>query len=574
MASGEEATIDIDRLMETRMLIQASSGAGKSYAIRKLVEQMFGHVQIILIDIEGEFATLREKYDFILAGEGGDIQADPRTAEVLARKLLELEVSAIVDLYELKQQERKHFVRVFLDAMVNAPKNLWHPCVVFVDEAHQFAPQVGESEALGSVNDLMTRGRKRGYCGVLATQRLSKLHKDAAAEAGNKLIGRCGLDDDMKRGAFELGFTKREEILSLRDLDAGEFYAFGPALSKTVEKVKVGLVQTSHPKIGKRIGTSAPGPTEKIRAKLAQLMDIPQVAQREAQDKESLQNEVRELKFKIRRLEVERGKVAPPTDPVQLRQAEDRAFNRGVSAANKEAEEKVRSLVSTINVLRRGLAEVYTTTSKLIGIEAPMAFKPTELTPVVAPVMRPAPVPSPSPLASRQPTLLDDASSDFGRCEKAILKFLAMRQAKDFSKAQVGAITNYSPTSGGFSNSLSKLKTAGYITFSNGRLAIVQDRIPDVVQILGDDYNAPERSSLESYLGKLGICPRKIYEVLLKSPNETFSKEALGELTEYSPTSGGFNNGISELCTLGLAERSDGGVKLNHELLEDGMMMP
>jgi DNA helicase HerA-like ATPase len=46
----------------------------------------------------------------------------------------------------------------------------------------------------------MSQGRKRGYARILAPQRLSKLHKDAAAEANNVIIGRTWLDVDQARG--------------------------------------------------------------------------------------------------------------------------------------------------------------------------------------------------------------------------------------------------------------------------------------------------------------------------------------------------------------------------------------
>jgi DNA helicase HerA-like ATPase len=142
-----------------------------------------------VIDLEGEFSTLREKFDYILIGKNGDTPAEPRSAGLLARRLLELNVSAIINLYELPQQDRKRFVKLFLEALINAPKHLWHPVLVVIDESHVFAPEKGQSEAMGAVIDLATRGRKRGYCAVLATQRLSKLHKDTAAECNNKLIG-------------------------------------------------------------------------------------------------------------------------------------------------------------------------------------------------------------------------------------------------------------------------------------------------------------------------------------------------------------------------------------------------
>lgn len=68
---GKGAPIDVARLVETRMLLQANSGAGKSWAIRRLLEQTHGHTQQIVIDPDDEFHSLREKYDFILAGRHG-----------------------------------------------------------------------------------------------------------------------------------------------------------------------------------------------------------------------------------------------------------------------------------------------------------------------------------------------------------------------------------------------------------------------------------------------------------------------------------------------------------------------
>ena len=186
---GPGVACDPDVLLNTRLLIQANSGAGKSWALRRLLEQTHGQVQQLVIDPEGEFATLRERYDYVLAAKtGGDTLADPRTAALLAERLLELGVSAVLDIYELKAHERVQFVRRVLEALVDAPKRLWHPVLVVLDEAHVFAPEKGSAESLQAVIDVATRGRKRGYCLVQATQRLSKLHKDAAAEMA-KLTG-------------------------------------------------------------------------------------------------------------------------------------------------------------------------------------------------------------------------------------------------------------------------------------------------------------------------------------------------------------------------------------------------
>ncbi len=156
-----DASIDIDVLLRTRGLIQANSGGGKSWLIRRIAEQAFGAVQIIIIDPEGEFATLREKHGYVLVGKGGETPADPRSAELVAKRLLELNASAVCDIYELKPPDRHRWIRLFLEAMIDAPKSLWHPALVVVDESHVFCPEKGqgESEASTAMIDLATRGR-------------------------------------------------------------------------------------------------------------------------------------------------------------------------------------------------------------------------------------------------------------------------------------------------------------------------------------------------------------------------------------------------------------------------------
>jgi DNA helicase HerA-like ATPase len=282
---GPGLPIDVDRLVSTRLLVNASSGAGKSWCLRRLLEQTHGHVQQLVIDPEGEFATLRERFDYVLAApKGGDVGADPRSAAVLAERLLELRVSAILDIYELKPRDRIAFVQHFCAALVNAPKALWHPVLVVLDEAHAYAPEAGDAASADAVSDLATRGRKRGFCLLAATQRLAMLSKDVAAQCNNVLTGRTTLDTDVKRAAYTLGFTTAAEKRRLHELEDGEFFAFGPAFSRTVTKVHVGPVQTTHPKAGgKQHAFTPPPPTAMVKAALSKLADLP--AEVEAREK-------------------------------------------------------------------------------------------------------------------------------------------------------------------------------------------------------------------------------------------------------------------------------------------------
>src|ERR1035437_2980962 len=89
-----ETKVDLPKLIESRLVIQANSGGGKSWATRRLIEESFGHVQVIVIDPEGEFGNMRGEYDFVYAGKGGDAPVESRSAALLAIRLLELKASA------------------------------------------------------------------------------------------------------------------------------------------------------------------------------------------------------------------------------------------------------------------------------------------------------------------------------------------------------------------------------------------------------------------------------------------------------------------------------------------------
>ncbi len=62
IALGDGVSLDLTTLIETRLLVQANSGGGKSFALRRLLEQTHGKVQQLVIDLEVTFRTLRERY--------------------------------------------------------------------------------------------------------------------------------------------------------------------------------------------------------------------------------------------------------------------------------------------------------------------------------------------------------------------------------------------------------------------------------------------------------------------------------------------------------------------------------
>jgi DNA helicase HerA-like ATPase len=128
------------------------------------IAKLFKDIQTIVLDNEGEFASLREAVDVLLVGASGELPANPRHAALLARRLLEFKVSAVVDLYDLKLAARRRFVKLFLESLIHLPRDFWRPTLVILDEAHIYCPErgSGEAESTEAVVSLMSQGRKRG----------------------------------------------------------------------------------------------------------------------------------------------------------------------------------------------------------------------------------------------------------------------------------------------------------------------------------------------------------------------------------------------------------------------------
>ena len=549
--------INLPTFVDSRALICANSGGGKSYAVRKILEESSNKVMSIILDVEGEFRTLREQYDFLLIGNEGDVELNMKSAKLIPKKIMDLEVSTIIDISDLKRSERIRYVKDFLEGLMELPRSkesggtYWKPCLVVLDEAHLLAGQQEKQDSCSAVIDLMTRGRKRGYCGILCTQRISKLHKDAVAEANNILIGRTGLDIDMKRASEILGFTNKRDMLSLRDLEAGEFFVFGTAISRHVIKAFVGEVKTTHPKVGMDLRKEMIKPTENIIKILSKIKDLPQESEKKLREINDFKKEVMDLNRQIRVLQSSKPKLE--VDERALEKAKRQWMIEAKNLLAKEARKQLE--------INKQLEGKLRSIGKIIGQEVKYSFQPKTLIKQsqVKVGFNKLVTKSHQQLPTVTPNY--DGEYELNLCERKLYSLLFQYSDRSFSKSQIGVFTGYSHKSGGFNNAISHLRQMGLIEGGGGGLKARE---------LNSDIAQEFDFSKEQIISKLSKCEREIYNVLLENPEATFGKEELAEATEtqYSPNSGGFNNAISRLNTLGLMERTNGMIRLNPELLE------
>lgn len=588
--SGGGVVVDLDRLVASRMLVQANSGGGKSRAIRQLLEQTHGRVQHLVLDPEGEFPTLRERFDYILAAKtGGDTIAAPKYAKRLCRTLVELGASAVLDLYDLTLDERREFVRHFLTELMALPRALWRPIIVVIDEMHVFAPEAGQSQAAEAVTALATQGRKRGFCLVGATQRISKLHKDVAAELLNKMIGRTGLDIDVKRAGDELGMGK-DERAGLKTLAPGEFYVYGPAIANSVQIVRTGDVVTSHPEAGK-IGSAPPPPSAKVKAMLARLADLPKEAEEEARTIADLQQQLRDSQAKLRRAE-KAGAVVERVDDRAIAKAQqdaerrlgatinqlrkaleaavkfiinvstqnfdaagvdkaelERAITAAVDKATQMIDQRLESRAKQIDQLRLQAQRVAAQLKSALGDETAV---------ISVDVAKNAPFTVTTPAAPREPrsrtprvaaASVEGVSPSMQKIldAAAALERLGIQPAKRINVAFFAGYTE----NGHFNNMVGELRTKGLLDYPIGGMV----ELTDAGRAAASAETHPI-TSLEDlhtlWLSKVSPSEGKLLAVLIANYPNALSRADLAEATGYTEN-GHFNNMVGHLSTLGAA---------------------
>lgn len=528
---GHNLTIDLVKLAQSRLLLTADSGGGKTFAIKEIVEQAYGTIQIIIIDPEGEFAPLRTHYSFILAtrGEGAEASIEPRGAALLAERLLEIHANAICDLSELKPSERQEWVAKFLTALIEAPKELRHPCLVIVDEAHIFAPEQSGSISLEAMNDLCTRGRKRGLIAVFATQALASLSKTSSGMLRNRLIGPTFEDVNLKRAADILGVGPKDDYREwkhqMRTMEAGHFWAVGIAICKTPTLIKVNKIKTPHGDDALKYIKAPPPLPANYKKLLPQLADLPKQAEAKAKTEAELRTQIRSLETQLRTRPAETREVKV-VDPV--------AIERAVTASAKQYLASLANHVKSFREIGRLVDQVSTITQRM-SAEQPPALAHSSFVGKVQ-IFKSSVVtngPSRDSVQKREiAQTRTTADSDLAPGEKAIL--IAVAQYDDgATKDQLCVLAGYKKSSRDVY--IGKLRSKNYVTENGGRVLATSDGIV----ALGNDYQPlPTGRELREYwLSKLPAGEKRILSFLIDSNDAAVDRDALDEPTGYKKSS-------------------------------------
>lgn len=250
--------LNVESIVTGRTFIASITRWGKSWTTRKIIECCFGHAGIIIIDPEGEYSSLREKFPFLIIGK--DIPLQLETAEFMAERALESKINVIIDTSMVEDEEiAKEYINLFLRKFFFLETTLRQPYLIVVEEAEDFAGEkgIGSQTCLGIMINIVKKGGKRGIGAMFIAHRPAWVSKGVLSQCSNKAIGKIESTDF---DALEKFARVPSNIIErLPDLNKGEFCFVGDWVQQPTF-VKIGQVQTTH--LGFTPGLMPPSPKE------------------------------------------------------------------------------------------------------------------------------------------------------------------------------------------------------------------------------------------------------------------------------------------------------------------------
>jgi len=450
---GQNFKIDEKRLVTERTFICSMTRYGKSYCMRKIAEEVFGKIGIIIVDPEGEYASLREKFPFLIIGK--DIPLNPDTAEFIAETVLKENLSIIIDSSASDTIDEQEFVRRFVDKFMDLELIKKKSYLFMIEEADEFAPEKGvyKSGSLRSIINLAKKGAKRGLGLILASQRPAMISKTVLSQCANQIIGHTEWSGDLK--VLQQYLRIESEIINkISKSKAGEFYFKGNFIEEP-QILKINEVETTH--LGGTPTLSPPTTKElkniisKLSASLPKVIEEklkPRVPDTKIMEKKVREKIEKEFKQKLDKLNTQltiSKKQEIPEEEIE------KIINERVEKETDEYKGKFQEQEVKINTLQKFINSIVSKGKQILGErELEVGVEEQEI--------------SPSNIS------YDVWLNKFSGGKKLVLELLI--KYKKLTRSQVVIMTGFKKRSIA-SNILPNLKSAGLIQYDNENVVLI-----------------------------------------------------------------------------------------------------
>ena len=221
---SKDLELDLESLIGQCVAILGIRGSGKSNTAGVIFEELLNNnYPMSIVDIEGEYFGLKEKYEVLVVGtgDGVEIEIDAGCAAEIAAVSMEKNVPVVLDLSGFLSEERNEVLMEYLSSLWNLAGTLRRPYIIGIEEAHEFIPQGVKTELKEMISRIALRGRKRGLGAIVVSQRSAKVEKDVLSQAGMLLLHRVVHEVDMRVYSELLPWRKSEVKEIIGSLETG-----------------------------------------------------------------------------------------------------------------------------------------------------------------------------------------------------------------------------------------------------------------------------------------------------------------------------------------------------------------
>lgn len=544
-----DLALPLEAVTETFCIV-AKRGSGKTYTAKVLVEEMMSAgLPVCVVDPLGVWWGLRSSADgkadglpvVIFGGDHADVPLEETAGQLIADVVIGERISVVLDLSLLSKSAGRRFMLAFAERLQHKNRDALH---LVVDEADMFAPQRTQGDGarlLGAMEDLVRRGRSRGIGSTLITQRPAVLNKDVLTQA--EVLIALRMTGVLDVAAID-AWVKLHDVddqaaavkASLPSLPVGTAWVWSPGWLGVLQKVKIRQARTFDSSATPKAGERRIVPKRMADVDLAALGEriTATVERAKADDPATLKKRITALEREIASFEpkIERVEIPVLTEDLVTR------LEGVLHDLQKHGQQAVDVAQDMLDQLHRWAGKAMTPTG-------PAPRRETRVR--VAPQTPARGKTGPTTEGKEGAGASGGAAGPLPRAQRAILTVLVQHGRR--TTTQVALLTGYSHKSGGFRNSLSSLRSAGYI---DGRGDVEATQAG--VEALGDYAPLPSGMELiDWWRRQLGKAERTILDVLVDAYPAAVPTQVIAERAEYAVTSGGFRNALSRLRSLELA---------------------
>jgi hypothetical protein len=518
--------------LDDRIAVVGTAGSGKTYAAKGFVERLLGAgARVAVVDPLGVWWGLRASADgaapgypvVVFGGRDADVAITAEMGAALGRLIASQALGCVVDLSELgSSAARRRFMAAFAEALYEANAEPLH---LVLDEADLWAPQrpiKGWDGLLGHIEEIVRRGRVRGFIPWLITQRPAVVHKDVLSQADILIAMKLTASQDRDAiGAWIEGQADRQEgkriLGDLPRLKQGEGYLWAPGHG-ILQQVRFPAIRTFDssrtPRRGERLA---------VPRTLAEVDLTAIVAALAAETQDAGESEKAHRKYP----QIERDLAAA------------RARIDTLEQENSELAARLEQI-----------AALAATTRQAPIVDAAAGDKPSSQILPRTPIReRPPPVSSVRAVA---PSSVSVPESVMHPAARKLLAAAAQHAPGRFTWGQLATLAGLKPSGGHFNSGRKALRDAGYIAETNDLVAATPSGLAAAGEVPASPSTPEERLAL--WCARLPAPAPEMLRTLVERGERFMEVEYLAAALGKKPTGGHWNSGIAVLRNIGLIE--------------------